>query len=445
MQRVVQSWSASGRALFWITVYLALVVFPLFVLLVDEAPRGAGFWYDFSLALGFAGTAMMAVQFVLTARFKRMTAPYGIDIVYYFHRYLAVVGVLVVLAHPLILVLADPIFLYYLNPFEAPPHMVAGLASTVALVVMTAVSLLRKVIRLHYDAWRIGHVILAVAAVGLAFFHIDGVGYYVATPWKRALWAAIAASWIGLIVYVRLLKPIFLLRRPYRVTDVRPERGDAWTVALEPEGHAGMAFVPGQFAWLVLRSSPFAMREHPFSFSSAPRDSGGVEFTIKELGDFTRTIGTVKPGEVAYLDGPYGSFGVAESLAPELFFIAGGIGIAPMSSMLRGLAARGDRRPLTLVHACGTLSRMPLHEQMDELGERLNLKIVRVLEEPPHDWQGEVGFVDEALLRRLLPADRQRVEVLICGPTPMIESVETSLYRLGVPLGRFHSELFDLV
>jgi len=445
MSSPTASLSVWGRAILWLGVYLALVLAPLFVLLVESAPGGGGFWYDLSLALGFAGAAMMAVQFVLTARFKRMTAPYGIDIVYYFHRYLAVVGLVVVLAHPIILVVADPVYLTYLNPIEAPWHMTAGVISVVVLVLLIAVSLLRRQLRLHYDAWRATHVVLAIAAVGLAFAHIDGVAYYVSSGWKRGLWMLIAASWIGLIVYVRLAKPLFLLRHPYRVVRVTAERGDAWTVVVEPEGHAGMQFAPGQFAWLVLRSSPFAMREHPFSISSAPRPSGGVEFTIKELGDFTRTIGTVRPGEICYIDGPYGSFGIAGSRAAELVFIAGGIGIAPMASMLRALAEQGDRRRLTLLHACGSWPRVPLRDEMTRLAERLELKIVWVIEDPPADWQGEVGLVDEALLDRYLPADRASVEVLVCGPTAMIDSVERSLYRLGVPLGNSHSELFDLV
>jgi predicted ferric reductase len=434
-----------GRAILWLGVYLALVLAPLFVLIVESAPSGGGFWYDLSLALGFAGAAMMAVQFVLTARFKRMTAPYGIDIVYYFHRYLAVVGVLIVLAHPIILFVADPVYLTYLDPTEAPWHMTAGVISVVSLILLVALSLLRRRLRLHYDAWRATHAFLAIAAVGLAFAHIDGVAYYVSSGWKRALWMLIAASWIGLILYVRSVKPLFLLRHPYRVVRVAPEHGDAWTLVAEPEGHAGMQFVPGQFAWLVLRSSPFAMREHPFSISSAPRPSGGVEFTIKELGDFTRTIGTVQPGEICYLDGPYGSFGLAGSRAAELVFIAGGIGIAPMASMLRSLAEQGDRRPLTLIHACGSWPRVPLRDEMSRLAERLELKIVWVVEDPPPDWQGEVGRVDEALLGRHLPADRTTVEVLVCGPMAMIDSVERKLYRLGVPLGNSHSELFDLV
>jgi len=71
-----------GWAVFWIAVYLGLVLAPLFVLLVGTTETNAGFWWDFAIALGFAGTAMMGVQFMLTARFKRAMAPFGIDIIY---------------------------------------------------------------------------------------------------------------------------------------------------------------------------------------------------------------------------------------------------------------------------------------------------------------------------------------------------------------------------
>jgi predicted ferric reductase len=77
--------------LFWIGVYLALVSTPVFLLILGPTPPRLGFWWDLSLALGFAGAAMMGVQFVLTARFRRATAPYGIDVIYYFHRYVGVV------------------------------------------------------------------------------------------------------------------------------------------------------------------------------------------------------------------------------------------------------------------------------------------------------------------------------------------------------------------
>jgi predicted ferric reductase len=59
------------------------------------------------------------------------------------------------------------------------------------------------------------------------------------------------------------------------------------------------------------------MREHPFSFSSSPAPGGRpLEFTIKALGDFTRTIGSMPPGLRAFVDGPYGAFTIDRHHGP---------------------------------------------------------------------------------------------------------------------------------
>jgi len=432
---------------FWLVVYLALVLAPLFVLLVGPTPPRAGFTWDLSMALGFAGLAMMGVQFLLTARFRRATAPYGIDVIYYFHRYLGVVALAIVLAHPALLWLVHPAIGLLLDPTAAPWHITAGVFSLAALVVLAGTSLWRRPLRIHYDEWRIGHSLLAVAAVALALLHVEGVGYYVASPWKRALWTAIAVSWLAVLGYVRLLRPWRLLRTPYRVVDVVAERGDAWTLAVEPLGHRGFGFQPGQFAWVTLRSSPFAMKEHPFSFSSSPVRSGGrLEFTIKELGDFTRTIKDVPRGAIAYVDGPYGGFSIdRHPAAPGYVLIAGGIGIAPIMSMLRALADREDRRPVLLLYAYRRWERMTFREALEGLQARLDLRVVHVLGEPPEDWRGERGWITRETLERHLPDERARVHYFVCGPEAMRQAMEELLWQLGVPLRRVHSELFDLV
>ena len=318
------------RVAFWIALYLGFVLAPLFALLVGTTQTNAGFWWDLSIAFGFAGTAMMGVQFLLTARFKRAMAPFGIDIIYYFHRYVAVMALGIILAHPIILASDRIAILGFLNPLQAPWHMTAGLASILALTALMATSWWRKGLGLHYDAWRRWHSALASGAVGLALAHIGGVSHYVAAPWKLALWSAIGVSLLAVTAYVRVVKPWWMLRRPYDVVDVRPERGDAWTVAVQPRGHQGFRYHPGQFAWLTLRARPFAMREHPFSMSSSPSPSGRLEFTVKELGDFTATVKSVCVGETAYVDGPYGAFTIDRHRAPGYVFIAGGIGIAPI-------------------------------------------------------------------------------------------------------------------
>jgi predicted ferric reductase len=433
---------------FWIAVYLLLTSAPLLILLIGPTPPGREFWRELSVALGFGGLAMMALQFVLTARFKVIKAPYGSDVVYHFHQQISLVALVLILAHPLLLFTNSPDTLGLLNLLTAPWRARAGVVAVLSLVALIAASLWRKRFKIEYTRWRIWHGILAIAAVSLAMIHIVLAAHYVNTPWKQVFWAGYGLFWIGLLVWVRLVKPILLLRRPYAVEEVIRERGNAWTLAVRPVGHAGMRFMPGQFAWLTAWKSPFTDAEHPFSFSSGAGQPERVAFTIKELGDFTRTVKDLKPGQRVYLDGPFGAFSVdRHPHAQGYVFIAGGIGITPMMSMLRTLAGRGDRRPLLLIYANNTWEDVTFREEIDALKQQLNLRVVHVLRDPPEGWQGEQGFVSRDLLARHLPPERKRnaYEVFICGPKPMMDSVEQALVGLGVHMGDFHSERFDLV
>jgi predicted ferric reductase len=237
-----------------------------------------------------------------------------------------------VVAHPVIIFGERPEMLALLNVFEAPWRARFAVASTVALLALVATSVWRKLLRLQYEVWRVLHGALAALAVGLGMTHAVMWGNYISMPWKAAYWIALTAFWVGALVYVRLGKPVLMLCRPYRVTAVRPERGSAWTLALMPEGHNGFRFQPGQFAWLSLWNGPFGMREHPFSFSSSAERLGEMTMTIRELGDFTATVKEVRPGQRAYLDGPYGAFSVDRHRSPGYVFIVGGVGITPVIS-----------------------------------------------------------------------------------------------------------------
>lgn len=398
------------------------------------------------MALGFAGMAMMGTQFLLTARFRRATAPFGIDIIYYFHRYLAILAFALIFLHFFIIRIDNAEALGPMNPLQAPWYMSAGRLSVLLFAVLIITSLWRKPLHIHYDEWRILHIVLAVSAFLLALGHIDGVGYYVDAPVKRWLWSSYSLFWLLLIVYIRLIKPWKMYHRPYRVKEIREERNNSWTLALEPEGHAGLKFQPGQFAWLTLRTSPWKVKEHPFSISSSAAEGNRLDFTIKELGDFTNTINNTRIGEIAYLDGPYGAFSVDRyPRAPGFVFIAGGVGAAPIVSMLRTLADRQEQRPLWFIYGNKHWQDVIFREQLELLKQRLDLRLLHVLCEPPANWQGETGFVSQALLEKALPEDADKYEYFICGPRAMSESVQEGLRTLHVPQTKIHFELFDMV
>lgn len=430
---------------FWLAVYVGVVLAPLFVLAVVETPAKWGMWWDLGIGLGFAGLIMMGIQFLLTARFRTATAPFGLDLIYYFHRYLAYVLLVVVIGHPVILIAVDPSLWSMLNPLSAPWSIGAGVVSLWMLLILVVASAGRQQLRIPYQVWKLTHLLLAIGAMILAFVHLHGIGYYSGTPLAKWMWNIIGLSLIAAVVRNHLWRPWQLSRRPYRVTDVKRLPGETWLLVVEPEGHAGIRFQPGQFVWLVLRGSPFAMQEHPFSIASSPQTGPRLEFAIKERGKFTRGLGGVQRGETAYVDGPYGVFSIDRyPQAAGYVFIAGGIGLAPMMSMLRALADRHDPRHHVLIAAHGRWDRIPLRDELHALKDRLNLVVVHVLEEPPAEWTGERGWLEQALLERHLPENRVDYEYFICGPIPMIRIAERGLTALGIPASRLHTELFDL-
>jgi predicted ferric reductase len=430
---------------FWLVAYLVVILLPLAIMMVPPTPPARPFWVEFSLGLGFVGVLQIAVQFVLVARYANVTAPYGIDLILKYHRQVATTAIVLLVAHPVILVAHDPSLLRLLNPFGGTMSSRVGNAALYTLLLLALLSASRKRLRLDYELWRVSHAILGIAAIALSHWHIVLAGHYTGTAWKEIVLIAVSAVMVTSFAYLRLVRPALMRRLPYRVAAVSPERGGTWTLALTPVGHRGLRFSPGQFGWLKLGASPYAIEEHPFSFSSSAQDTERIEFGIKELGDFTGAIGRVEVGTTAYVDGPHGSFSPDREPAAGYVFFAGGVGITPFVSMLRTMADRGDRRPVTLFYGDPTWDGIAFREEIERLQERLDLTVVYVLEDPPEDWQGETGFIDADVLERHLPtAPLDRLH-LVCGPIPMIDAVEAALRRRGVPMQRIRSERFDLV
>jgi predicted ferric reductase len=226
---------------------------------------------------------------------------------------------------------------------------------------------------------------------------------------------------------------------------VRKERGDTSTLVMQPDGHEGFRFTPGQFGWLTMWGSPFKITGHPFSFSSsAEATDGRVEMTIRNLGDFTSAMEHVPAGQRVYLDGPYGAFTIGNP-ADMHVLIAGGIGITPMMSMIRTLADRGDRRPVILLYGSKDLESITFREELEALKARLNLVIVHVLSDPPDGWTGEQGYIGAAVFRRYLPPPYADHEYFICGPNVMMDAIERALGEMHVPMSKYHSERYSFV
>jgi predicted ferric reductase len=434
-----------ARGAVWVSIYLLFILAPLFALLTGSFPPTRDFWTEFSVAIGYAGLAMMGLQFGLTARFRHVTKPWGEDVIYQFHWQLSLVAVALVILHPIILFGVRPGRLSMLNFFQTTWRVRFGTASMYLLIILVGMGLWRTKLNMRYETWHCSHIALAVTAIAAGLLHMVGFGRYLIDPWKRGLWIGLTIFWIGLLLYIRIIKPLFILRRPYLVAEVRKERGDTWTLVMQPDGHPGFCFSPGQFAWLTLWGSPFKVTGHPFSFSSsAAVMDGRVEMSIRNLGDFTSAMRKVPVGKRIYLDGPYGAFTIGGPTDVHVL-VAGGIGITPMMSMIRTLADRGDKRSVILLYGSRDWESITFREDLEMLKARLDLTIVHVLENPPTGWTGERGFITANMFERHLPPSYADHEYFICGPDVMMDAIEKALKGLGVPLSRYHSERYNFV
>jgi predicted ferric reductase len=434
------------RGTIWIIVYLFFILAPLFALMAGPLPPTRDFWTEFTVALGYSGLAMMGLQVGLTARFRYVTEPWGEDVIYHFHRQISLIALGLIVAHAVILTAGRPEMLAPLNMLQAPWSARFAIVSIAALIALVVAALWRVRLKIGYEAWHLSHIVLAVVAIAAGIAHMVGSGFYLDAPWKRVLWIALTIFWIGLLLYVRIVKPLFMLRRPYRVAELRQERGDSWTLAMQPDGHSGFRYRPGQFGWLTVFGSPFKITGHPFSFSSSAAVADGrVEMTIRNLGDFTSTIGTVPVGQRVYLDGPYGAFTIDRNPADMHVLIAGGVGITPMMSILRTLADRGDPRPVILLYGSRDWDSITFREELEALTPRLRLTVVHVLSNPAEGWTGERGFINAELFQRHLPPPFADHEYFICGPDVMMDAIEIALGTLDVPLSKYHSERYSFV
>ena len=441
----MRSYTYTVRGTVWLLLYLLFILAPLFALLTSSLPPARGFWTEFSVAIGYAGLAMMGLQFGLTARFRYVTEPWGEDVIYHFHRQLSLIAVALVIAHPLILFAVRPELIALLNSFRAPWRARFAAISTYSLIAIVVTAIWRVKLRIKYETWHITHIVLAIVAVTAGLLHMIGWGRYLVSPQKRALWIALPIFWLALLLYIRIVKPLFLLRRPYRVSEVRKERGDTTTLVMHPDGHPGFRFSPGQFGWLTLWGSPFKITGHPFSFSSSSEVTDGrVEMSIRNLGDFTSRIHKVPVGQRIYLDGPYGAFTIGNP-ADMHVLIAGGVGITPMMSMLRTLADRNDPRPAILLYGSKDWESITFREELEELKARLNLTVVHVLRDPPADLTGEKGFINPEVFKRHIPQPYADHEYFICGPTKLMDIIEEALSDLNVPISKYHSERYSFV
>jgi predicted ferric reductase len=434
-------------ALLRIFLYTTLVLLPVVAasFLGESTP---GFLHEAAKNMALAGFTILVLQVVLAARIKWIERAFGFDILVRFHQHMAVFALLMLLIHPLLLAWSGGGWRLLIG-LDLPWYIWAGKATLLLLVLNAVASLYRRRLRLTFGQWRSLHAVTGPLIIAAAFAHSWVVGDDLETSTLRTIWAVMLCAAVPVFLYHKFYRPLRLKSRAFRVVEVQPEAEDVHTVKMAPpEGEDVPDYLPGQFHFITFyRGRGLPVEEHHWTISSPPTEKGFVSSTIKSLGDFTSTIWMTRPGDRAAVHSAFGRFSYL--LHPEerdLVFVAGGIGITPLMSMLRHMRDTGDDRSVLLLYANRTEEQIVFRKELDaiETGDHPDLRVVHVLSRPGEGWQGETGHIDRDRIAHHCGETEGKV-FYICGPPALRESAISGLRELGVPDRALRLEIFSFL
>lgn len=221
---------------------------------------------------------------------------------------------------------------------------------------------------------------------------------------------------------------------PYLTTieDIFEEAPDVRSFRLVFKDHAvrdTFDFKTGQFGLY----SAFGFGESTFCIASSPTRKGYIQCTFRRQGVVTNGLFDLGIGDTVGFRGPYGNwFPIEEWKGKNIIFIAGGIGLPPVRSVIWNiLDRREDFGKITIVYGARTVADLVYKSELAHWDENPDIKLVQTVDpggETP-DWKGKVGFVP-SVLEQKNPSPENTIAV-ICGPPVMIKFVLETLAKLG--------------
>jgi predicted ferric reductase len=388
---------------------------------------------------GLLGAYLALIELLLLSRLPILEHIAGFDRLTVWHRRNGTACISLLVAHTVLITagytLGDEIGL----PSEIGrlisgyPGVITALAGLILLLAVTATSITVARRRLRYETWYFLHL-YAYLAIALAFSHQIATGTeFVGKPVARAYWTALYLVTLAILLAFRVAAPLARAAR-HRLTVASVDTTVPGIVTVEIQGRHldRLNARSGQFfTWRFLTRDRW-WEAHPFSLSAAP-DGRRLRITVKDLGDYTRSLKTLAPGAKVLVEGPFGAFTAAARRRPRVALIAGGAGITPILALLEDMpAAPGD---IAVVYRATRPEDVILGDELDALAQRRGAEVHYVL--------GASERLDPEELTRLVP-DISARDVYVCGPPAMTEATRASLRRSGVDRRQIFTERFAL-
>jgi NAD(P)H-flavin reductase len=213
---------------------------------------------------------------------------------------------------------------------------------------------------------------------------------------------------------------------------IRKETRDTWTYALkinDREIERAYRFLPGQFNMLYVPG----IGESAISISSGTSDRN-VLHTLRVAGDVTTAISKMNEGDVIGVRGPFGrGWPMEETENRNVMIIAGGVGIAPLRSVIRSLSA--ERKSCSgkdlILYGAKTPKDIIYRDEFPRYRDIFQVFLTVDKADPEEYWKGETGLVTRLLAKASF--DPLGTTVFICGPEVMMQSTIRELLLRGVP------------
>lgn len=435
---------------------LASVLIPVLAMIADGAAanlESIDQWTSFiNRASALIGTSLLLVHLLLVARVPWIESVFGLDKLTGAHKKLGKPLMYVLGLHAVSSVISsaqqngvDLQKALFDLLASYPEMLLAGVGFVLMLLVtVSSITVARK--SLSYEAWYLIHL-LSYVAVFAAIPHQFAFGStFLAQPWVSTYFAALYIFVLINVAWYRSLKPLIRsLVGGFAVTQVKPAGNNSTSIIVSGKGISGLPFQSGQFFMVRVVTLRDFWKPHPFSASNSSGE-GYLRFTVGNRGDFTARMQNIKVGTKIVLEGPYGIFTEAKRSMKNVTLLAAGIGVAPIRSLAKQLAAKpGD---LTIIYRANSSADAVLAEELEQISNQRGhqLTVLTGARDKNISWLPEKlvrtkSKPDYVLLTDLAP-EIINSDVYICGPSQWTNSVLQTLSKLSIPKNQIHVEEF---
>lgn len=401
---------------------------------------------SFGRITGLLAAFAALMQFLFMGRSPILESSFGLDRLAKIHKWNGYITITMILSHAAFIISAYAIqskvnvIQQTINFFVQFPDIRNAQFALLLFctVVGTSIYIVRK--RLRYEFWYIIHL-LTYTAIALAWGHqlYFGADFAVNEPFVM-YWYALYIFVFGNLLFFRFIRPLYrTLKYGYYVKEIKPETKDVNSVYISGRNIDQLRVNAGQFFIIRFLTKALWWQPHPFSISRVPQENT-IRLSIKELGDFTRLIKTVQPGTRMFIEGPYGIFTKHRLKGNKSLFIAGGIGITPIRTLVEATAK--DGKDIMLLFSNKTKDDIVFQSEFDALAAQYKFPVI-YYNAVEHGATEAEGRLNQDRLKSMVPDIVER-EIFLCGPPGMMKGVRMMLKNLGVPEEHIYFEEFTL-